>query len=682
MSDATDVLIIGAGAAGGVAALHLASHGVSVTCLEQGGWSSASEYRGSERDWELTSRKQWSANPNVRARECDYAVDVSDSDMSVGMYNGVGGGTVLYNAVWPRLLPADFKTRTLEGVGDDWPLDYDDLRPFYEMTDRQFGVSGLGGNPFYPDSVDPPLPPLPIGAGGLLVARAHARLGWNWWPDTNAILSAPLHGRHPCVQRGTCTQGCGEGAKSTTDVTHWPQAVRLGANLITGARVTRIRLDNRGLATGADWVDQRGGAHFQPASTILLAANGIGTARLLLASACELFPDGLANSSGLVGKRLMLHPFVNITGIFDESLRSWQGHNGSAIGSWEFYKSDESRGFVRGSKWSLHPTGGPLRIAAPHNGEGVWGTEHHRHVRERLGRSLTWVALCEDLPSDTNRVELSTTLDDAGLAIPKITYKFDDNVTTMMAWQAARAEESFLTAGALKVESRVSAYNAHLLGTARMGNDPSTSVVDRWGMTHDIPNLGVIDGSVFVTAGAVNPTSTIAALALRASQHLLERRGRVRRLRDDEGQQQPGGPRLQSANPTAIRIRKLVLAEREKFVRLADVLIPGVTEDLRPSALELGGDRLDEVLAARPDLGATLHKILALDFSDPQQRVADIHGQGDDEFGVLTLVIAGAYYLDPRVREAIGYPGQESTPVTIDSFPEYVAEGLLDHMLL
>jgi choline dehydrogenase-like flavoprotein len=681
MSDGSDVLIIGAGAAGGVAALHLASSGVSVTCLERGEWSHASDYRGSERDWELTSRKQWSANPNVRSRVGDYAVDVSDSDMSVGMYNGVGGGTVLYNAVWPRFLPADFKTKTLDGVGDDWPLDYEELRPFYEMTDRQFGVSGLGGNPMYPESVDPPLPPLPIGVGGLKMARAHARLGWNWWPDTNAILSVPMQGRHPCVQRGTCAQGCGGGAKSSTDVTHWPQAVRKGANLITGARVTRICLDKRGLASGAEWVDEWGDVHFQLASTVLIAANGIGTARLLLASATGLFPDGLANSSGLVGKRLMLHPFVTIAGIFDEDLRSWHGHNGSAIGSWQFYKSDVSRGFVRGSKWSLHPTGGPLRIAAPPNTEGVWGPGHHAYVHERLGRSLTWVALCEDLPSETNRVQLSTTLDDAGLAIPKILYKLDDNVQKMMTWQTARAEESFQAAGALTVESRFLAHNSHLLGTARMGDDPATSVVDRWGMSHDIPNLGVIDGSVFVTAGAVNPTSTIAALALRASQHLLEARGRVDRTRDDEGPPRSRSQGTRRAVPVTVPTRPPTPAERVKFVKLADVLIPGATEALKPSVLDIGVGPLDEVLAARPDLTPTLHRILATDFSDAQQRVDEIRVKGHEEFSVLTLAVAGAYYLDQRVRMAIGYPGQEGDPVSIDSYPEYITEGLLDHLI-
>jgi choline dehydrogenase-like flavoprotein len=568
VSDVADVLIIGAGAAGAVAARHLASKGVAVTCLEQGGWSHASNYRGSERDWELTSRKQWSANPNVRAGPGDYPVDVADSDMGVSMYNGVGGGTVLYNAVWPRLLPADLRTRTLDDVGDDWPLDYEELRPFYEQTDKQFGVSGLGGNPVYPESSEPPLPPLPIGRGGLLLARAHATLGWNWWPDTNAILSAPFAGRHPCVQRGTCTQGCNEGAKSSTDVTHWPDAVHDGARLITGAHVVRICVDQRGLASGAEWVDEHGGHHFQRASTVLLACNGIGTARLLLASVYNLFPEGLANSSGLVGRRLMLHPYVNVTGVFDENLRSWQGHNGSAIGSWQFYESDASRGFVRGSKWSLYPTGGPLRIGVPANGGGVWGAQHHSYVKERLGRSLTWIALCEDLPSEPNRVELSTTLDASGLAIPRITYRFDENVRRMMAFQSARAEESFRTAGAVQVASAVSPSNAHLLGTARMGVDPATSVVNRWGLTHDIPNLGIIDGGVFVTAGAVNPASTIVALALRTAQHLLDQRGSVSRSSDDDEHR----PSHRRPTPIVRRAtdpsRPLIPVERHRFERL------------------------------------------------------------------------------------------------------------------
>ena len=167
MTERADVLIVGAGASGGVAALTLARAGMRVVCLEQGGWQDPAGYPGAGDDWELQARKQWSSSPNVRDRPTDYPIDFDDADMVLGNFNGVGGGTVLYSAVWPRLLPSDFRARTEHGVGDDWPLSYEDLAPYYEETDRQFGVSGLGGNPMYPPGADPPLPPLPIGRAGL-----------------------------------------------------------------------------------------------------------------------------------------------------------------------------------------------------------------------------------------------------------------------------------------------------------------------------------------------------------------------------------------------------------------------------------------------------------------------------------------------------------------------------------
>ena len=183
------------------------------------------------------------------------------------MFAGVGGSMLLFAGAWPRLLPSDFRVRTLDGVADDWPLSYAELQPYYERSDRQIGVSGLGGDPAYPPGEDPPLPPLPIGAGGLKVARAHSRLGWHWWPEPNAILSAPYEGRNPCVQRGTCMQGCNEGAKASTDLTHWPVAIANGARLVTGARVRRLETNDRGLVTGATWLDREGREHFQAAST-------------------------------------------------------------------------------------------------------------------------------------------------------------------------------------------------------------------------------------------------------------------------------------------------------------------------------------------------------------------------------------------------------------------------------
>ncbi len=524
-----DVLIIGAGATGGVVARRLAESGYRVVCLEQGDWHDREEYRGNKLDWELTMRKQWSTSPNVRELPEDYPLDESDAEISPLMFSGVGGSMLIFAGAWPRMLPSDFRVRSLDGIADDWPLSYEELRPFYERTDREFGVSGMGGDPAYPaGGEDPPLPPLPIGPGGLKVARAHARLGWHWWPEPNSILSVPYDGRRPCVQRGTCQQGCNEGAKASTDLTHWPKAQALGARLVTGARVRRLETNDAGLVTGATWVDREGAEHFEAAKVVVLAANAIGTARLLLLSDSPQHPDGLANSSGLVGKRLMMHPFANVGGLFEENLESWQGQFGCSIESFEFYETDERRGFVRGAKWGLAPTFGPINAALPSRaGTQVWGAEHHLHVRSHLGHGANWGLFGEDLPDEANQIALSKTLtDSSGIPAPEVHYRVSENSRRLLDFHIQKASESLLEAGAhaVEVDSLMRYSGWHLLGTARMGDDPRTSVLNRWNRAHDVPNLYVVDGSAFVTSGGVNPTSTIAALALRAADHMVETR--------------------------------------------------------------------------------------------------------------------------------------------------------------
>lgn len=528
-----DVLIVGAGASGGIAAGRLAEAGFDVLCLEQGHWPDRTQYPAPRLTYELESRSRWSGSPNRRRRPEDYPVDDTQSDVSPLMYAGVGGSMILYAADWPRLLPSDFRVRSLDGVADDWPLTYAELRPYYERTDRAFGVAGLGGDPAYPPGGDPPLPPLPIGAGGLRLARAHDRLGWHWWPSPNAVLSAPYKGRNPCAQYGACMQGCPEGAKASTDVTHWPDAIARGARLKTGARVARVMTGRSGLVTGVEYVDQDGRWDIAAADVVILAANAIGTARLLLNSSSPRFPQGLANSSGLVGKRLMVHPFANVMGYFDEQMETWKGHVGAKITCMQFYETHPARNFVRGAKWSLTPTGGPLNAALPTRaGHSVWGSGHHEHVRRHVGRTLSWAIFGEDLPDEDNRVELDGTLtDSSGISAPRITYRINQNSRALLDFNIARATESFTEAGAYQVETEaLMRYSGwHLLGTARMGTDPQTSVVDGYGQAHDVPNLYVIDGSVFVTSGAVNPTSTISALALRATEHLIENR-RLQRI--------------------------------------------------------------------------------------------------------------------------------------------------------
>ncbi len=527
-AEPADVLIIGAGASGGVVARRLAEAGFGVVCLEQGDWHDRTEFRGEQLDWELTSRKQWSPSPNIRDLPEDYPVDDSDSDVAPLMFAGVGGSTILYAGSWPRMLPSDFRVRSLDGIADDWPLDYEELRPYYERTDRHFGVSGLGGDPAYPPGEPPPLPPIAIGPGALKVARAHTRLGWHWWPEANSILSRPYQGRNACTQLSVCQSGCTEGAKASTDMTHWPQAIEHGARLVTGARVRRLETNTKGLVTGATWLDQDGGEHFEAARTVVLAANAIGTARLLLLSTSPAHPDGLANASGLVGKRLMMHPFANVAGLFDEDLQSWQGVFGCSIELFEFYETDERRGFVRGAKWGLAPTGGPINSALPARaGKQVWGPQHHLHVRSHLGRGQNWGLFGEDLPDEANAVTVSTTqMDSSGIPAPELHYRVSDNSRRMLDFHIEKATESMLEAGAHSVEvDQLMRYSGwHLLGTARMGDDPGTSVVDRWQRAHDVPNLFIADGSVFVTSSGTNPTSSICALALRMADHMVETR--------------------------------------------------------------------------------------------------------------------------------------------------------------
>jgi choline dehydrogenase-like flavoprotein len=297
---------------------------------------------------------------------------------------------------------------------------------------------------------------------------------------------------------------------------------------VTGARVRRLETNANGLVTGATWLDRDGGEHLQPARVVVLAANAIGTPRLLLLSTSASHPDGLANSTGLVGKRLMIHPFANVAGLFDEDLESWQGQFGCSIESFEFYETDERRGFVRGAKWGLAPTFGPINAALPSRaGSQAWGPDHHLHVRSHLGRGANWGLFSEDLPDEANAVTLSaTTTDSSGIPAPKVTYSMSENSRRLLDFHIEKASESLLEAGAHTIEvDRLMRYSGwHLLGTARMGDDPGSSVLDRWNRTHDVPNLYVVDGSCFVTSSGVNPTSSIVALALRAADHMIETR--------------------------------------------------------------------------------------------------------------------------------------------------------------
>ena len=528
-----DVLIVGSGASGSVAAARLATAGLKVVCLEQGDWAQTADYMSATPEAELAWVQRWNPDPNVRRNPADYPL-TGEADIRPVMYNGVGGGLVQWAAMWQPMLPSDFRVRSLDGVADDWPIGWSDLAAAYGQVAYDMSVSGLAGDPALPEPVAYPNPPIPIGKVGMAAARGMDRLGRHWWPGANAIASRRHGSLQACQRRGTCMTGCPENAKATPSLTHWPDALAAGARLVTGARVAEIPLDERGRALGAVYLDRDGVEHLQRAQVVILAANAVGTARLLLLSASPRFPDGLANSSGLVGRRLMQHPYRTVTAVCDEPLDSWQGPWGQNIYSLEYAETDPDRDFVRGAKWMVMPHGGPMfavgeyHEAHGHRGfEALWGENFHRAAAEIFGNAFTWGIQAEDLPEEHNRVVLDPEVrDTSGLPAARIEYKVSENTRRMLDFNVERAVEAAEAAGAVStlVRDVWPTGIGHVLGTTRMGDDPERSVVDRWCCSHDVANLYMIDGGVFVTGGSANPTATIMANALRVVNQMIETR--------------------------------------------------------------------------------------------------------------------------------------------------------------
>jgi choline dehydrogenase-like flavoprotein len=321
--------------------------------------------------------------------------------------------------------------------------------------------------------------------------------------------------------------GCPEGAKGSFDVAMWPAAIAAGAVVITEARVREVTVNDQGLATGATWFDADGNERHTSAPVVILCANGVGTPRLLQMSTSAKFPDGLGNSSGLVGKRLMMHPFVGVMGVYEEQLESWLGPFGANLYSLQFAETDTSRDFVRGAKWSAMSIPGPMEVLARYEDlpiEQRTGAAGMALVEKALGRSFEWAASIEDLPDPNNSVTLSTELfDSSGLPAPKINYRLSEDSKRNLDWNVEKMHEAHRAAGAIetKVVPWMPAVGWHMLGTARCGTDPTDSVVDPFGRSHDVPNLFVLDGSVFVTSSSVNPTSTVVSFAARAVEHMM-----------------------------------------------------------------------------------------------------------------------------------------------------------------
>jgi choline dehydrogenase-like flavoprotein len=524
MSDEYDVLIIGAGQAGGAIANRLSGAGIRVVCLEQGDWVQPADYPQFEDEWELEKLRRWNFDPNVRQLPEDYPVTGVTAPM---MFNGVGGSTLHYLAGWPRYRPSDFRRGTEHGLEGaiDWPITYEDLEPYYAQGDAAVGISGIVGDPSNPPRPerDPAIAP---GKLGLKAARAFNELGWAWWPGDNAIITRPRDRRLACNACGSCI-GCPRGSLGSADVTFWPGALANGAELRTNARVSQIKLGSDGRVDGATYIDRTTGAeHRVKAKVVVVAANGIGTPRLLLMSAQAGHPDGLANGNGLVGRHLMHHTYGYIDVFFDEPIEGFKGAFGFALASQQFAETDIDRGFVGGFGLFTARSSGPMTAAMGNNARVPipWGAGHHDAFAERFARHMTIAVQGDDLPRLDNRVTLDPEVkDSSGLPAPHVEYKLGPNDLALTEYGLDRGEELARALGAREVV-RVGVATIppawHLLGTARIGNSPEDSTCNKVHQTWEVPNLFVCDGSSLVTAGSVNPTSTITALALRCADYI------------------------------------------------------------------------------------------------------------------------------------------------------------------
>jgi choline dehydrogenase-like flavoprotein len=527
-----DIVIIGAGASGAAAAWRLAAAGFRVVVLEQGGWADTAAFPAHGTDWEVRWRSDWHYDPNKRRKPEDYPVNDRESDVTPLMVNGVGGSTIHWTGHTPRFHPSDFRVKSLDGVAGDWPVSYWDIEPFYDLNDRMMGCCGIAGDPAYPARPPRQTPPLPLGQDGARLANAFDRLGWHWWPSDSFINSLPYGGRGSCNNCGQNGLGCTRQARASVDITYLPEAVRLGAEVRTGCRVFEITVGPDGRATGASYFNKEGERKRQPGRAVIIAGNGIGTPRLLLLSKSDRYPSGLANSSGLVGKNLMFHPVAFICGIWKDDIQTYRGAIGNVLFSHEFYETADRRDFVRGYGLQMVRSSGPALTAIGFNIPAVgWGERHHGEFGERFGRTSLLGVMTEDLPEAHNDVTLDPKLKDSnGIPAPRVRYKTSQNTRAMLDHGVRMARRVFETAGAAKVIANPLLRNCgwHLMGTARMGDDPGTSVVNRYGQAHDADNLFIVDGSLFVTSAAVNPTPTIQALALWVAEHIATERGDLR----------------------------------------------------------------------------------------------------------------------------------------------------------
>jgi gluconate 2-dehydrogenase alpha chain len=548
----TDVVLIGMGAVGGIAAYVLTKAGLNVVGIEAGprlgnadfvkqfdevGGSSflRNELGGPKFNREIPT---W--RPNAQSPTSPPPGGVG------GMANLVGGTTVHYGAQSWRFRVDDFKIRsaTIEKQGKsalpagavvrDWPITYQELEPYYDNVEYLIGVSGkAGANPFEgPRSRDFPMPalrPLPFASK---VGEAMKHLGYHPFPQPTAITSKTYDGRPACSYCGFCGDGfgCWNSSKGSTLVTAIPEAEKTGKlKILTNSRVMKIEHDEKGRVTGVTYRDKSGRTHHQPARFVIVGTFVYENTRLLLLSKGGKYPHGLANNNGQVGKYYRTQTDTSVSGLFPEQLNVWGGTAGQTT-VMDDLNGDvfdhRGLGFIRGA--DIQVSANNMPIAGSANlppGVPLWGSQYKQFMHESAGAVGGLLAQMETLNYPGNFIDLDPTKkDDLGVPVARVTYSVGQNEQKMSAYLTTKMQAILKAAGATKTWGGIviPQLGAHTYGGTIMGDDPKSSVVDRFGITHEARNLAVMGGSTFVSTSGYNPTETIEALAWYGAEHIAK----------------------------------------------------------------------------------------------------------------------------------------------------------------
>jgi choline dehydrogenase-like flavoprotein len=511
---AFDVVIVGSGASGCLMAAKLAQAGKKVVVLEAGP--------------PVTTDDMWSSLIWARRIHGTPLTPLTSGteplSLNLNFAWGSGGSAAHHFACWFRLHEDDFTFKSSYGVGLDWPMTYDDLRPYYDQIQTEVGISGDDATDLWTPPHDPySVPPLALHAQGKTLKRGFDALKIPTSPTPQAILSKPMGERAACIYDGWCAAGCPIGALANPQVTYLREALLAGATLINDAYITRV-LTNAGgdRATGVEYYDSSGTRQQIDGKVIALGAYAIENPRILLNSASPDHPNGLANSSGLVGAYIMAHTGGQVFGLFDEDTDPYMGRTGGELWSQAQYATDEkTNGYIGGYQW-LGAT-----AAKPNDLLGIcmmrpdlFGKPLDDFLQKASHHLVSNTALGNDIADEANRVTLSDQKDAYGFPLAQVVHSIGDNQTKMRAAALDLGQKIMKAAGATEVWTNPKA-DQHIMGGVIMGTDATSSVTNSYGQTHDVPNLVILGSSVFPHSGAVNPTYTIHAVTLRTAEHVI-----------------------------------------------------------------------------------------------------------------------------------------------------------------